>query len=347
LSRPEHPALVAAARWGLARPRGVPVITADDLPRVAAVAGTDRLGGLLFQAVMDGSIHASASAVDTIRRIWNDQLLSSVLVEAQVLRTAEVLEQAGVGWRLTKGAALAHLDYADPALRPFGDVDIIVRRRDWDAALAAFSASGWRRLRPELRAGYDRRFGKGATLKTPEGLEVDAHLRFAVGRFGIRSRMEDLFSSADSIVLAGQDVSTLDAVGRFLHACHHAALGGNRHLRAYRDVAQLLLVTHADWARAVEIAKSWRVEAVLGHAITETWAALDLEDAHPALDWAAALRISRRDRRALSVFAEERPFRDQALTTVTALPPWQIPGYLASVHSKGVAKRFFSGRRRQ
>src|SRR5205085_11883003 len=67
----------------------------------------------------------------------------------------------------------------------------------------------------------------------------------------------------------------LDPSGRLLHACFHAALGGFRGLRAFRDVAQLILVTGADWETTFAVARRWRAEAVVVRAITESWERLD------------------------------------------------------------------------
>ena len=342
MSRPEHVALVAAARWGLPVTSSTVRLADEDLAAVRGVVGMDRLGGLLFHAMADGTVECSDHAREAIHSIWNAQLLASVVVEAQAVRAAAVLDGAGVRWRLTKGSAVAHLDYPDPGLRPFGDVDIVVHENDWGLALDACAGEGWRRPQPGLGLAYERRYGKGATFKTTEGLELDAHLRFAVGRFGVRSAMRDLFTHHGTVSLAGRSLPTLDPVGRLLHACHHATLGGFRRFRAHRDVAQLLLVTGASWESALAIAQRWRVEAVLARAIVESWHRLDLQDPHPAWVWAISHRIRRADRRALAVFGEERPFREQALTTVMALPAHEVPEFLAAVYSRDAAARLLA-----
>jgi hypothetical protein len=338
----ETTALQAAARFGLADPVAPPpVLTIADSGRWQMITRIDRMGGLLSSAIEAGHVVADDEASDRVADIWHQQLIASVVVEALVVRTAEVLDEAGVTWRLTKGAAVAHLDYPDPALRPFGDADVLVHPADWASAVHALVESGCRRQRPELGPGWDDRFGKGATLNSPEGLEIDLHRRFAIGRFGVRSRMDDLYGVGDSIELAGRSIPTLDGPGRLLHSCHHAALGGFRHYRAHRDVAQQLLVTEVDWRATVEIASAWRVKAVVARAITDTWQVLGLDVEHPAHAWAASTRISRPDRWALDVFAAEKPFRQQALTAVGAMPCNEAPAYLWPFAKRpGVARRF-------
>ena len=344
---PDPPALQVAARFGLVPHEGPPaVLTADTDKRWQMIARIDRLGGLLRSAIDAGDIVADDRAVERVTDIWQQQLIASVVVEALVVRTAEILDDAGITWRLTKGAAVAHLDYPDPALRPFGDADVLVHPAHWDRAIEALTSSGCRRQVSEVQPGWDNRFGKGATLNSPEGLEIDLHRRFAIGRFGVRSRMEDLYGDGDSITLAGRAIPTLDGPGRLLHSCHHAALGGFRHYRAHRDVAQQLLVTQVDWRAAVDLATSWRVQAVVARAITDTWRVLGLKINHPAHAWATSTRISPLDRRALDVFAAEKAFRHQALTAIGAMPWRDLPAYLSPLAGRPGAVRRVTRRAR-
>jgi hypothetical protein len=193
------------------------------------------------------------------------------------------------------------------------------------------SANGYHREATTLPGDYDDRYGKGATLTTADGLEVDLHRRFAIGRFGVTARTEALFASTDAIVLADRRIPVLDPPGRLLHACFHATLGGFRGLRAFRDVAQLILVTGADWEATFEMARTWRAEAVIACAIAESWNRLELGVDHPAHARALSTDVSRGDRRVLDMFARESPFRSQAMSAVRRLPPHQVPRYLWSL----------------
>lgn len=336
----EHPALVAAARHGLAEPGSPVVIDAAAADTVFDRARFDHLTGFLARAVLDGLVTVEDDGANAVlRRRWHDELLTCVRLEGVAVRTAELLDAAGVNWRLTKGAALAHLDYPDASVRTFGDVDLVVHPSDWSEAFRLLTDRGYRRQTATLPGDYDARYGKGATLTTPDGCEVDLHRRFAIGRFGVTTRMEAVFASCDGVELAGRTLPVLDPAGRLLHACFHAALGGFRRLRAFRDVAQLLLVTGADWAATYDIARSWRSEAVVASAIEETWERLELRVGHPAHERAMSTPVSRGDRRVLRSFARESPFRTQALSALGRLPPREVPRYLWSLASPGLRRR--------
>ena len=334
--RPVHPGLRSAVRRGLpgldisadAGARAVS-ISDENATEVLARARFDHTTGFLAAALLDGTVEAGDHTVGIAVSDWHRSLLGVVLVEALAVRTAAALDDAAVRWRLTKGAALAHLDYGDRcAERTFGDVDLVIHPDDWAAALGALCAAGLRRPAPELRPGYDERFGKGATLTDEWEREIDLHLRFAIGRFGVRARMTELFERVDQIELAGRTIPVLAGPDRLLHACHHLLLGGFSALRVARDVAQLVLVSDVDWEAAVATAEHWRVDAVVACGVVQAWERLDLEIEHPAHRWAIRHPISGGDARAIAVFAEERSFLSQALTSVPALAWRQIPGYL-------------------
>ena len=327
------PALVAAARHGLVASSPPILLNSIDAQVVIHLARHDHLTGFLASAVTDGAVEVDEPTAIAIFASWHEELLACTILEALTVRTAKLLDSAEIEWRLTKGAAVAHLDYTDPSVRTFGDVDIIIHPAHWATAVELLSSHGYRRDAVPLAGDYDRRYGKGATFETNDGLEIDLHRRLAIGRFGVSSHMEDLFDGDESIMLAGRSIPVLTPETRLLHACYHASLGGFRRLRAFRDVAQLVIVSQVDWERTFAIARRWRAEAVVAAALVESWTVLDLEPGHLALKRAIAVHPSRSDKRSLQVFAEERPFRDQALTAVARLPLHEVPLYLWSLAS--------------
>lgn len=328
---PVRSALLIAARHGLAPNDHAVRLDDDEAAAVLAVARTDKLTGLLGSAVADGKILMSEEATGRAEQQWQRHLLASVGLEAFAVRTSALLASAGVEHRLTKGAALAHLDYTTPSQRVFGDVDVVVHPDQWELALTELHRAGHRRRTAALPMDYDNRYGKGATLLATSELELDLHRRFAIGCFGITSRMEDVFVDHNEIELAGVAIPTLSKPNRLLHACYHATLGGFRELRAFRDVAQLIVVSEVDWRSTTDTSRRWRGEAVVASAVRETWVRLQLDAQHPCHVWARDVHISPRERRALRHFTEHPTFRGQALTSLWRLPPSEIPRYLWSL----------------
>lgn len=315
----DHSSLTAIARHGLptglAPPQATVALHGADVERVRMLCRTDRIAGLFAGAVQAGEVAVAARHVELIVDDWHQGLRACVLLEALLIRTAERLAALDVRWAVTKGSAIGHLDFPDPAQRQFGDVDLVVHPDDWSRVLDALG--GAHPVRPRTRS-FVHRFGKGETLVIDD-MEIDLHLRFAVGHFGVRCEMSECFGELASFSLAGRLIPSLAAEYRLLHACFHAVLGGNQGFRAFRDIAQIL-TAHPDCVAPMwEVARRWQSTAVVATALVSTWEKLQLTPDDPVRELADAEKICRRDRNVLAVFANDRRFRPQAMTAVGAL----------------------------
>jgi Uncharacterised nucleotidyltransferase len=178
---------------------------------------------------------------------------------------AGALDDAGVEYRVFKGVALANTVYVDPALRVFADVDVLVPTPDFGRAARVLEfALGARRALPELRPGFDARFGKEAMLRTVNGLELDLHRTFVDGGFGLRIDLDDLFASPRRFALGSREVATLLPAHLLLSSCYAAALGDwPPRLASQRDVVQMLKVDAPTTGVVLDLARAWRCESVL------------------------------------------------------------------------------------
>ncbi|MEO7837669.1 MAG: nucleotidyltransferase family protein [Acidimicrobiales bacterium] len=295
--------LEAVAAYGLATRHG---LSSAPLPPAAwqsllAEVRRQRLSGLLARAVDDCRLAVTADQRQECNRANQEAMADCLLLERLLLETVSRFAARGIDYRLMKGAALAHLAYPDPSLRAFGDVDLLVPASVFDDAVAALTNAGHARQTPELRPGFDRRFGKGATFRTTAGLEIDLHRTFVDGHFGLLVHTSDLFATSATMVLGGQNVLTLGPEEQFLAVCYNATVGGrDRPLAALRDVAQLLLDTQLDLGVVERLSREWRGEAVVALAVTRAWEVLAVAEPGPLTPWALRYRPSRADTVALT-----------------------------------------------
>lgn len=309
--RPEVPAtadvLVHAAGVGLEGRTSSPVTLADvTATRVVDEAARRRLTGHLVAAIGAGTVVASADGRARAMAAHRRAVRHVLRVEQVLLETVDVLAAAGVGSRVLKGPAVARTLYPCPAVRTFVDVDLLVRSGDIDRAAAALRAAGHRRPVPELRPGFDRRFGKTAMFVHPAGIQVDLHRTLVVGPHGLLIDLADLFAGGRSVTVGGRGVATLDVASEFLALCYHAALGDvPPRLASLRDVAQAL-ARHPDILAAVlDQAEAWRGRAVVARAVSLAASVFDLVET-PSIAWAAAYRPDRGERRLLSCYVAAR-----------------------------------------
>lgn len=283
---------------------------------------TERMPGLLVAAIADGALPALPDQFEEARQAHIASMCKSVLLERDLLDTVHLLGDAGIPYRVLKGSAVAHLDYADPALRSFGDLDLLVPAEHFDRAAALFVARGDNRQFLSPRPDFDRRFSKGTSFITPSGRDLDLHRTFVSGPFGLTVHLPDLFETASPFTVGGETVFALGPEERFLHACFHAALGDiPPRLVALRDVAEILLHTSLSEERVRERCRKWRAEPVVARAVSLAWKTLRIADVVALSVWAGRYRMDAGQRRAIRVYTDEHStYPAQAATALWAIP---------------------------
>ncbi|HEY5664580.1 MAG TPA: nucleotidyltransferase family protein [Ilumatobacter sp.] len=299
---------------------------AAEFDRLFAQVERHRLLGLFAAAVTDGSIRLDPADVERVadtHEVWGAHVLR---IERLLLDLDPLLRAAGIEYRLFKGAALARSVYADPAHRLYADLDLLVPGDRFDRAVRLLGTElGGVPALPELRPGFDREFGKDATVRVGR-VEVDLHRTFVTGPIGLSVPLDDLFGDAGSVVIAGRRLPTLAPIDTFLQTCLNAAVGDFPvRYGSLRDVAGLVAASDPDPAAVAEVARRWRSVAVVKRAIDETWRCLGLTPCELSC-WAAEVRPGRVDRLLMrSYLTPARSYTRPAASLAV------IPGFRARV----------------
>jgi hypothetical protein len=281
-----------------------------------------RLLGFLGAAVRDGALMLEPGDHQDVEAKLSAWCAHELRVERLTLRAVEILGGASIPSRVLKGVALARTAYTEPELRVFGDVDLLVRSADVERAVEVLTRElGAERAQPELRPGFDARFGKEMLLRCAGSLELDLHRVFVDGALGLTIVLDDLFAPPYRFPLGGYELEALPMPQRLLHACYAAALGDwPPRLVSQRDVAQLILRERPQLVDVLLMARAWQCEAVVARAVTAAWRALGLTERPPIVEWAERYRPGRRERMLLA--SHEGPSRmfTRHLTAVVVLP---------------------------
>jgi hypothetical protein len=294
--------------------------------RLVGVVARQRLQGLLAFAVADGALPVTDPQRAEVAARHRDAMTDVLHLEARLLDVAEALDGAGLDWRAVKGSATAHLDYADPSQRVFGDVDVLVPAAHLRDAVDALAGIGARRTRPPLGHGFEQRFAKSVELVDGDGCQIDLHRTLALEPFGLRITEDDLFGAPVRFEAGGRKLPALPVETRFLLACYHASLGNYPvRLVPLRDVAQIASCPTLDVDRVVTLARRWWARAVAADAVRTAWALFGLPADAPVARWAGGYAPTRRESAALSAF--QRPDRRQAHRTAATLAT--LPGLRA------------------
>ena len=281
----------------------------------------ERLTGLAMAAAEDGRLNLSDTHFAELSDAHREVMLWALDLERTLLDLAREFDDAGIEFVVLKGAALAHTVYPDPSWRPFMDIDLLVRTRDWRRSCALLAELGMVRRLVEPRPGFDERFGKAACHVNDKRQEIDLHRTLVLGPFGLWIDPDELFEGTSRFSLGGRDLNQLDDTASLMHACLHASLGMRRSLLvSFRDVAQAAESSGVVWEVILDWAERWRLRPVLRDAFMRTEQKLGTRNP-PQLSPLIGEEPTRSERRLLSAYTSESRNRGgMALTTLQALP---------------------------
>lgn len=332
--------IVAVAAFGLPTTRftAAEPLDPESWSRMFNVVVAQRLDGLLIRSIKTGALAATDRQRAEAAALHRRTMMRTLNLERLLLDVVDSFEERGIAYRVLKGPAIAHTAYADPSLRSFCDVDVLVPADLFDAAVATMEAHGAQRQHAQPRPGFDRRFSKGASFVTPDGLAVDVHRTFVVGPFGHTIDVDGLLERPRQFSMAGRTLDTLPLEETFVHVCLHTALGDwPPRLVPMRDVAQIAFAGELDVARVHEIARAWRATAPMAWSIGHVWEAFGLP-AHPLAEWACGYVPTRRERRALALYmSTDRSYAKMALASTRVVPG--LAGKLAYVRALAFPSR--------
>jgi hypothetical protein len=160
----------------------------------------------------------------------------------ELTKIARCFEQRGIEFLAHKGPALAQLLYRNSSMRQFGDLDVIVRSKDFDRAKSALLELGYdsrlslspRQEQAFLRSGYECSFSVNSERNLLE-LQWQIVPRFCSINFDI----DALFSRCRQIDLDGVSLQTMGHEDLLLVLCVHAAKHEWAQLGMLRDIAAL------------------------------------------------------------------------------------------------------------
>jgi hypothetical protein len=325
-------ALLAVAGHGLpgaSRPFPDSPLSSSSWAALLTAAESNRVLGLLRSTVDAGLLPVTAEQRTQVRTAHRLALLRVLSLERHLVAVTSLLADADVETRVLKGSAYAHLDYPDPALRTFIDLDLLFRPADIERAVTVLSGAGFGRTLAEPRPGFDRRFDKGTTLRGKD-FEIDLHRTFVLGPWGFRVQLDQLWAAGETFTVGDHVLTALSAPHRFLHACYHAALGDwPLRLGSLRDVAEL---HPSDEPGLIALAASWGVAAVVAAAVADSTRLLGLPVSGKLRSWAAAYVPTRREERWLGLHTRAtKTFAAQAVATLPVLGLREKAAYLRAL----------------
>jgi hypothetical protein len=191
----------------------------------------------------------------------------SLFLTGEMLNLLRQLELAGVKAMPFKGAVLAAIYYGNPALRAFGDIDLLVEAGAVARASGVLSKAGYRdadHLTSEQLQCCERYANSLNFIHHSSGIAVDLH--WAAWPDWFSSRQSALFfrAGAERMSVCGRDVLVNSAEVTLLMLCFHGAKHAWSALGSVCDLHELVCSTPAlDWRGLLNLGRQLRAERLL------------------------------------------------------------------------------------
>jgi Uncharacterised nucleotidyltransferase len=246
------------ARFGEAQARA---LSLEDWRSIVAMAGSLGVAGLLAIRLDERGLmtHAPRECESALHRAARLIAIRNLQVRADLRVVIDALRARQIDALVLKGPHLTAAVYRDLSARLTGDIDLLIRWKDLDAAAKTLEALGYRarkpyhvdeRVDPYLAHQLPRFDKDGAT-------GIDLH--WTIGMTG-RIDVDGLWTRAVPARVTDRDALVLSPEDFVVHLCGHA---GHHHtfecgMRPLCDIAAAIrCLPPLDWSAVVSRSRAW------------------------------------------------------------------------------------------
>jgi len=235
-------------------------------------------------------IHVPPAVLRRVGQLYYGQAARNARLSASFEQALAALSRSGVPVIVLKGLAIAQLVYDNIALRPIGDLDVLVPRRDLDLALGIVQELGYLADESSHPAAWYRRHHHHLVecFTRDRSCKVDVHHHIFPPAAGVHVPIEDFWLRARPATLGSATAMVLAPADLLLHLCVGLSaverfVGG---LRTLCDIAAAIkrYERELDWACLLESARTYDLEKHLYYGLWLAWDLVGAEVPAPVLD---------------------------------------------------------------
>jgi hypothetical protein len=218
-----------------------------DWKYVMDFAGDHRLGQFLcweMKAIRPDAIP------ERLERSFQADLKSSLLLTRELVRILAVFERNGIPALPFKGPTLALMTYGNLALRPFDDLDILLRKEDVWRARDLLRQDGYQtkiELNRDREAAYLRSYDEFLMYGTDGFPLLELHWAFVPPHFGVEIGFAGCWERREKLAFVNRVLPALNPEDLLLVLSVHGAKHCWSHLGLIADVAWLMARCPVRW----------------------------------------------------------------------------------------------------
>jgi hypothetical protein len=215
-------------------------------------AEDDGLEPLLRAHLLEAGVPLPAAVAEHLRIRWMQHAHACAVRTRVVTAVLRAMEDEGIPVLLLKGAALAHLVYENPTLRPMRDVDVLVRARDVLRAARLLEACGFAVAGPVVPPGHHHMRAMSTTVDSAT-VTIELHRQLLQPTPFLRPvEFDDVYRDAQAFDWSDHEVRGLGREDMLWHVYAHAfAINVTRPAIRLISVADLVTLTEA-WVEEID-----------------------------------------------------------------------------------------------
>jgi Uncharacterised nucleotidyltransferase len=257
---------------------------APDWTHLTQRATASGLGALVYTRMKRHPDRLTPEALQRMRAAYMEPAAGNLRLVGALGRLLRQIAGHELPVMLLKGAALLALVYRDPAMRPMGDADLLIRRQDIPKLVGILSDCDMVPAEVHMSVEeYDRQHHHWIPYVARDGsLAVELHFGLVPPAKSIRPCIEDIWAAANPSAIGGVPVLVPSTEHLLLHLTIHACSSPpfEPPLRGLYDMAQTIRVAAGgiDWDRFVAAAEKWNAarQAWCGLTLAQAWMSADI-----------------------------------------------------------------------
>ncbi|MHB1389868.1 MAG: nucleotidyltransferase domain-containing protein [Thermoleophilia bacterium] len=207
-------------------------------------AGRHGLAPMLFKAITatEAEEQVPVPALETLRKTYLGSLLNNQSQLRGIVPVLQSFAEHSIPVLLLKGPALCLSVYDDVALRPFGDIDILVHREHVPLGQSLLEAQGFRLIPDNYFPIPDDRNGELGCEWTyhKDGFVVELHWNLIDSLAPFALDIRRFWDGAQTVEIEDAPAMIMSPENQLLHLCLHQFKHHWEHLRDLTDIALVI-----------------------------------------------------------------------------------------------------------
>jgi Uncharacterised nucleotidyltransferase len=237
-----------------------------DWPLLFRLANENGLLPLVCKQLLQSPVVIPEEFAVQFRDANRQNAIRALFLTAELLRITEAFRRKGIAALSHKGPVLGQLAYADPLLRQFDDLDLVMPHRFMADVYAEMDTLGYepKFSREQFLADKKQIPGEYVFLNKVNHAMVEVHTEFTLRHFPRPPDLDAMISHSAPISINGTKVPTFSLPDTLLMLCVHGAKDFWERLIWVADVAAVAgMLSSSDWLRVFAEAEKRNAERMV------------------------------------------------------------------------------------